>query len=490
MSEPETPSPPAPAAPDVVPLVGARIPADHGLSGLGLLMQLAGTVFAAATSVMGLIAIIAVVQSNALFGEGTGGPDNMMTVWLLAVAVTGVLRAMAHRTAGTRLLYDESGAPLAGVRRYIAIAAIQTVVWIAFYAVKLDAPPPKLLELGLVLGVWPAILGVLISLPRFKRYEHGIALPEDKGFEGAAILMLILGLVGLGFGVIMLYALLQLPSIFLAQLVGILLLIVVAMLVIRSCLHVIAGWRGVAETHMDRAAIAASRYGDFGVITAFVAGGSVLLMMMTGGADIVGILAVILVGWLLIAWPLIIRRFFTERQFADMLAGGDAPIHRRAPDAGLTSLGWFLLAFGALGLAGALPVAIFPAATVHSGGDPLAAVFMLAPSGFRSPWWAVGTAALQLCAAFELIRMTDRHRVVASIYGVVAAAVSIYVNLPLIRTIDELGLDGVLNPRDGGPILLGGLAIGLVVPIGTVLLVNRRTAPTAQARFRSGSKTS
>jgi hypothetical protein len=490
MSEPDAP-PPAPAAPDVVPLAGARLPADHGLSGLGLIMQLAGTVSAAVTSVVGVITIIAFVQMNAQFaGQWGGAPDNMMTVWLLAVVVTGVLRAMAHRTAGTRLLYDGAGTPLAAIRRYVAIAAMQTVVWVAFYAVKIDAPPPFLFKLGLLLGAWPAVLGVVISLPRFRRFDAGIPLPEDKGFEGAAILMLILGLVGLGFGLIMLYALLQLPSIILAQLIGVLLVIVVAMLVIRSCLHVIAGWRGVNENELDGAVHAAARYADFGVITAFVAGGSVLLMMMTGGADIVGILAVVLVGWLLIAWPMIVRRFFGERQFADMLAGGDAPVHRRAPDAGLTALGWLLVALGTLAVASALPVAIFPEAATVASSDPLTTMFALGPTGFRSPWWAVGSAALQLWAGVELIRMTDHHRVIASVYGVVAAAVAIYVNLPLFRAIDELGLEGVLNPREGGPVLLGSLAIGLVVPIGTVLLVNRRTAPTAQARYRTGSKTS
>ena len=40
--------------------------------------------------------------------------------------------------------------------------------------------------------------------------------------------------------------------------------------------------------------------------------------------------------WMLMAWPLIIRRFFSDRQFADLLAGDDAPRPppraRRRPD--------------------------------------------------------------------------------------------------------------------------------------------------------------
>jgi hypothetical protein len=483
MSEPETPTPPE--APRVVPLVGPRIPADHGLSGLGLIMQLAGTVFAAATSVIGLIGLITAVQFNARFG----GADNMLTVWTLALVVTGVVRSFTHRSAGTRLLYDGPGTPLAGIRRYIGIAAIQTVVWVAFYAIKLDSPPSVVIVLALLLAAWPAALAVVISLPRFKRFDDGIPLPEDKGFEGAAILMLILGLVGLGFGLVSLYALLQLPSQFLAQLAGVLLLIIVAMLVIRSALHVVAGWRGVSETHMDRAVEAAGRYADFGVITAFVAGGSVLLMMMTGGADLAGILAVVFVGWILIAWPLIVRRFFSERQFADMLAGGEAPVHRRAPDVGLTSLGWLLLGLGVVGMATALPGALFDGAAagrdLDTRADPFSMVLMMTPQGFRSPWWSVGTAALQLWAAFELIRMSDHHKLVASIFGVVASAIAVYANLPLIEAIQGTGLAGVLDPREGGVIMLGALAINLIVPVATVVLVNRPTSPTAQARYRT-----
>jgi hypothetical protein len=482
MSESEQP----PASPSVVPLAGARIPADHGLSGLGLVMQLAGSLFSAITGSFGLIMVIGIVQLNAASGRHA---DNSATLWVLALATTGVIRSMAHRAAGKRLLYDGTGSVFSGVRRYIGIAAIQTVVWTAFFAVKGHAPGPMLATIAFSLAAWPAALAIMISLPRYKRLDSSLEMPEDKGFEGASILMVILGMTGLVFTLVMLYSLVQQPSEQLAQLPGVVQTLVLITLAIRSVFHIIAGWRGISETHMDRAAEAASRYGDFGVIAAFVASAGLLLIMMATRADVSGVLMIGLVGALLLAWPLIIRKFFSERQFADLLAGGEAPIHRRSPDFGLSSLGWLLLGLGVMAMAGALPRAIFFADASGFDGlsgrmDPMTMMTMMMQTGMRSSWWAVGMAALQIWAAVELIRMTDNHKLVASIYGVIATGVAIYINLPMFEVIRQAGIGEMFDPLGGTPIVFALMAVGLIVPVATLVLVNRKTAPTAQARYR------
>jgi hypothetical protein len=479
----------APTAPPPRPPLGnGRQPADLGMSGLGLVMQLAGTVFAGLMGVMGVMLLITMMRFS-----GRGGGQGADILMLLLMATTGVMRSIAHRNAGARLLYHnemQQGTALSGIRRYLVMSVIQIVVWCGYFAYK-GVPGEFTTSLLIIFGGWPLTLAILFSMPQFKQLDQGIPVPEDKGFEGASILMSLLGLIGLFFGLAMLYSVLQAPSEVLSHLMYIPPLVFI-LLVIRSSLHTMAGWRGVTETHVDRAVEGATRYANFGVITAFVAGGGMLLMfMMAGVMQIELIMMVTLVVLLLLGWPLTIRRFFVERQFADMLGGGPGGTHRRAPDMGHTTLGWLLLGFGVYTLSVTLPsAAILPDAMREGmggrGGDPFSMLFQLGGATTRSPWWIVGGAALQIWAGLELIRMTDTHKLVASIYGVVATAVAIYVNLPMFESIKEQGLGAFFGGGGGlggqGPILLSSVAITLVMPIGTLILVNRRASGAVPAR--------
>src|SRR4029077_10419221 len=94
----------------------------------------------------------------------------------------------------------------------------------------------------------------------------------------------------------------------------------------------------------DRSVELANRYANFGIISSFCAGGAIMLFIMSIAFDLTGLAVICGLVWMLMAWPLIVRRFFADRQFADLLAGAEAPVHRRAPDAGLTWLGWLLIA--------------------------------------------------------------------------------------------------------------------------------------------------
>ena len=117
------------------------------------------------------------------------------------------------------------------------------------------------------------------------------------------------------------------------------------------------------------------------------------------------------------AWPLIIRRFFSDRQFADLLAGDDAPVHRRAPDAGLTGLGWLLLASRDV------------QRVVHCcpqlvGGDAMRELqaLMRARRRDRHAVAVVDASASSCCrrwAGFELIRMSPQSRIIATVFGAV-----------------------------------------------------------------------
>jgi hypothetical protein len=342
---------------------------------------------------------------------------------------------------------------------------------------------PSKIVLGVVLGlaVWPVTLAILMALPRFSRFKTDLPLPEDKGFEGASILMTVLGLCGVvGAGTMLLF-LLDLPGKLLTQGFGVLIALSLAMLVFRSVLHVQAGLSGLRETSLDRSVELANRYANFGVISSFCAGGALLMFFMTNAMNVLGLAVICGLCWMLMAWPLIVRRFFSDRQFADLLAGSDAPLHRRAPDAGLTGLGWLLLGHAAFSASLLLPQLMLGDSR---DGRELASLLAMSSGGgmLRSMWFSVALVVLQGWAGFELIRMSPQSRAVATVFGVVGAALTIYMYWPMFEMFKHMrGID------KNQVLMFGPLALGLIIPVATVLLVNRKIAPTARARFRQKS---
>lgn len=455
---------------NVVDLVDAGVPADQGLSSLGLLMQLAGNLLAAYAALLTFVMLFA-----------AGG--NTDTLWAFLLLGLSIARSMLHRAAGAQLLYGgpdaASGKRMAGIRRYVVFALVQTVVFGAILAGKFHLPNTFALAIVAGLAAWPVALAVLMSLPRFKRFQHELPITEDKGFEGASILMTVLGLCGLvGTGTLLL-VMLDLPGKELQRGPGVLLVLALAMLCVRSIIHIQAGASGLRETSVDRSVELANRYANFGVISSFCAGGALLLFVMQARLDLAGLALVCGLVWMLMAWPLILRRFYSDRQFADLLAGEQAPLHRRAPDAGLTGLGWLLIALAVL--TGSF---LLPELAIGGGRDSreLQALFAFGGSvGVHSMWWSVGLVVLQVWAGYELVRMSTQARVIASVYGVVGVVVTVYINWPLIQGLGHAR--GILGSSEG--LMIGPLALSLIVPIATVVLVNRKIAPTARARFRT-----
>jgi hypothetical protein len=196
--------------------------------------------------------------------------------------------------------------------------------------------------------------------------------------------------------------------------------------------------------------------------------------------SILGLVVICALGWMLMAWPLIVRRFFSDRQFADLLAGDQAHLHRRAPDAGLTSLGWLLLSYSMLGASFLLPRLVAGGFDLLRGDTGSLMMFGVT-FGVRSLWFSVGTLVLGAWAGYELVRMSPQSRIIATVYGVVAAVVTLYVNWPIIQAMKHIG--GFIGQGDA--LVIGPLAFSLILPIATVILVNRKIAPTARARFRT-----
>lgn len=457
---------------EAVKLVDPEVPADQGLSSLGLLMQLSGSVLAA---------YAALVTLSMLIVPGMASTKG----YLMLIIAACIARSLVHRAAGTELLYGKPGfednpthKPFGGLDRYVVVGLVQSLFVSGILVAKFGVPTKLGVGLGLGLAAWPATLAVLVRLPRFKRFRDGLPMSEDKGFEGASILMTVLGTCGVLGGGAFVLILLEGTSDALAG-AGAIILISAVTMVIRSVLHVQAGIAGLRETSIDRSVELASRYANFGVISAFCVAGALVLMAMMSGFHIMIMVVVVCMTWMLMAWPMIIRKFFGDRQFSDLLAGDAAAIHRRSPDAGLTGLGWLLFANAMLGATMTIPT------LVGTGGDAnqvLELFSAMGNVGTRSMWFGVGVTVLQGWAGYELIRMGRGHRIIATVYAAIASGVAGYTMWPLVQQLKHMSMG---RGGMGGVAVLVPMAIQLVIPVATLLLVNRKFVPTARARFRT-----
>jgi len=457
------------------------MPADHGLAALGLLMQLFGSVFAGVMAFFAMVPILA------------GGAPNAWVIFV--IGAIGCVRSIFHRIAGSALIYGSPSGPLKLINVYAIISVIQTAITILLLKkyMMVGAPAKGLVTFAILLLAWPLTLLIVARWPRLRRFqdEGGVPTSEDMGFEGAAVLMTILGVIGILFAVLVIYALTQAEGKILSSPQGMLTMGVFLMLLVRAILHFVAGLKGTAGVDSDGATDAAAKYYNFGVVSSVIAGGVFLVMLMMEGGASAGALkgVVVLISMMvytLLIWPLALRRFFTERNFSALLSGSEAPNYRRAPDAGLTALGWLLLATGVYFMAQALPAALFKmpfdVSSLLSMGRSSGLEEEIMALG-RSPWWQVGVCAAQIWAALELITMSDRYRMAASAYGALATAVTIYVQWPMIKMLKHMGGAGMFG-GDAIPQFLI-IALSVTLPVATFLLVNRNVQPAAQARIRS-----
>ncbi len=461
--------------PAVVELPTAGVPADNGLSSLGLIMQLGGTLLTATVGMLGIGQLMTIVQLRHTAGS--------TLLWTLVATALCVMRSMVHHAAGVDLLYGrrtpagEPASPLVGLRRYIAIGTVQSVLLSGLFVWQFGTSITSGVAFAIGLAAWPLALAGMMATGKFQRFAIEVPVAEDKGFEGASVLMTIMGLCGaLATGAVLVVFFKGGGEAF--QGVNALLVITTGVLFVRSCLHVHAGTSGLRETSIDRSVELANRYANFGVISAFCAAGALLMFFMSMTFSFVGVLPIAALCWMLMAWPLIVRRFFSDRQFADLLSGGET-IHRRAPDAGTTGLGWFLLAHAMFSAISVVPSILGTQVAsdqlgMLSGGLDAAALG-------QSKWWGIAAWVLQAWAGFELIRMSPIHRIVGSVYGAAGAAITVYTSWPILKELGNLALGA------NGMLLHALLAIALILPVTTLILVNRKLSPTARARYRVGA---
>ena len=467
-----------PRAPQrIVELPSAGLPADHGLASLGLVMQLAGRTTGA------LVALIASIA-------WLDGRLDRRPAWYAFVIGLCIARSQLHRVAGRDLTYGRRGSegaaadPFDAARSY-AIFGISQAIALGLVAARVfHQPQPTAVALSCALALWPAALAVVVRLPRFRPLRAGIPLGEDRGLEGASILMTVLGAYGvLSTGAIV-WMLGALSPHHLRHGWGVMLGAVFGLLVVRSALHVRAGLAGLRDSSFDRPGELASQYASFGVISAFCVGGVLLLLAMSERLTPDALISVGVACWLLVTWPMIVKRYFHQRQFVELLAG-DRVTHRRAPDAGLTGLGWLLAGHAALIAAIAIAqLAIDPGRGGLLGRaieNALVLGGLVVGRGWSPGVADTGLAAalvvLEVATAVALIRMSDQRRPIATIYAVFAAIVALAPAVPALRAMSH-------HASLSTAIRLLPSAIQLVLPVATLALVHRVVAPAARARYR------
>jgi len=461
-----------------------RKASDSGLSGLGLIMQLVGGVMTAVVASYGMIMLIALLQAG-----GRGAPGSII-LFLLAVLATSIARSVMHAAAGRRLCYEGPGTPLSALKRYVTMSFVQTGVVCVGLMVN-DAPGGIMMALALILAAWPIVL-LIVAKPKIEEFGDAVPMADDKGFEGASILLLVFGSIGVGIGAIMLMGWLDWPGEMKGSLLGMGMLVAFVMLLIRSILHLRAGARGVKATLLAETAEAAGKYASFGVVAAMVAGGVFLIGMISqmgeargaGGVMMLMLFMVVMITWVLLVWPLAVKRFFGDRQFATMVEER-GPSAQLSADRGLCTLGWLLLAFGTYALASGFGSLLMGDMGDDGGfrrgrGDnPFEQMMgLMGNVGGKSPWFGIATAALQMWAGIELIRLTPRYKIAGMVFGGVAAAIALYIYLPMIGDMAQGGLAMISNPLAG--MSFASIAMALVVPIMTFIFVQRKVRDSAQ----------
>lgn len=450
-----------------------KLPADLGLSGLGLTMQLAGGLFAGVFSMM-LAGLILQSMMSSRYGSGGSGVGTF-----LLIAAISVGRSLYHAHAGKHLLYGDD--PLAKVRTYFWVAGAHTVALALIMKASAKAPTEIIVAMAGALLTWPAMLFAITRQQRFTQLPSQLPVTNDKGFEGLAIYMTMLG--GVGAIAMGTYFLLMFsaPSRVLQQGPVVMLLLGFAMLLVRSLMHVRAGLRGLRETDMQSTVEAMNQYANFGVISAVVFAAIVFILFKDGlrGSGALIVFAMVGgIGYLLALWPRIVRQYITERQFAALMsAGGHEPDHRRAVDGGLSNLGWLLFGISGIGASTLVMTLLMPGAG-RTARDPMFSMFA---AGDTSLPLMVGSVAINLVAAVGLLSMAPWHKVAATVYGVGASLLGAYNLLPLLKNND--GWRAIFGSNGASSFSFGILAANLVVPVVTLLLVHRSLTPSARVHI-------
>ncbi|MCA9514340.1 MAG: hypothetical protein KC635_05315 [Myxococcales bacterium] len=434
-----------------------RLPSDLGLPALGLVMQGVAGVFTGFGAFFFVFLLIAPTQFD--------GGARLMAIGVL---VAGLVRGIAHLMAG-REVARRSPQLQRAVRNYAITAGVTTALTIvlALVGTQLPLPPTLLVPFALASLAWPIALVLLVFRRRVteafaaaETFEVDLA-PSDRSIEGAGVLMTLFGAFGLGLSLMGAYAALRMgtpPGLY-----GVLLVAVMAALVARSVIHVVAGVQASRGLRPTTFQARTTLYVTMAVISFALL--AAFLLLISGGQGILLLMLLLpTLAFVLLAWPMAIRGFAQQAVMSDIGEGDGTVAFGVAPDRGLTAFGYWLVFYGSWSLATSVAQLIFVGSV---GADALAALGGIAG---HEVWMAPIEAGLALWAGLELVEMTPRYRVAAMVYGA-AALVFLALRWPFFPDTEDVGIDFPLAMN------LLFTAIALAMPIMAFVLISRRLPP-------------
>jgi hypothetical protein len=289
---------------------------------------------------------------------------------------------------------------------------------------------------------------------------------RNHGIQGAGLLFIAFGVMGIVFAALLAYVIVRM-HVLEAGIIGILYLLTAAGFLVRSSAHAFCGVRAARGAEPNGFHGDVNRYVTLGVVSVVLFTATAFITLVeVRQAPAMLILTFVCLGGLLLVWPLAVHGA-AQRVAEQTLEEDDETsevVFGRAPDGGLTAMGFLLLAWGSL----SLPY-LLGAVLGADRGEIIPSLTAL-PSGMV---WLEGLAtAATIWAGLEITLMTSRQRLATAVYGLVA---SVAVIVAAAKTFD-LMFGSTLPRADDVPatiMFLGAIAVNLVIPLLALALAVR-----------------
>lgn len=419
------------------------LPADAGLSAVGLLMRFGGGL----AFWLGIYGVVLALTARGSIG-------------IVGVLILGTARSAFHVRTGRAMLQGGPG--------HVRLAWIYAIVGLAHSLVLgllvRDLPPGLSTVMPFVVGLsvaWPiVVIGILLRpATRAVAAANRRIFAEDLGLTGVGSLMTAMGAIG---ALVMAFWILVAVSsgIMKAGFFGVLLILLGVGFFMRSFLHFRGGLRLLRRFDVRQFRSDADQYFFVAVVTTVIA---CVLMLFAGAmkGGVVGLLMILPVAGIMLTWPSIVRDTGTVELRPD--GEDEGPPIRLSRDQGLFTLGLVILTLGIFALVSLLFMAtVLP--TPPAGGAGLGNFMTLGQTTGWLGWVSTGAG---LWAGLELVGMTSRRKIAVAVY-LAATAVVTFGQIGLVM--DMLDLQGGAARRLIGSQMVGLVLLQLALPLALPLV--------------------